>query len=98
MRHPLEVYLAHVEVITQETRYSFAAIVQHLGGFILSGIFLAFDQRTDSVNLSSITRLPGPGQINKLGAPATEDSGTLLNGRGAITSLPKTSSSLEEIA
>jgi hypothetical protein len=80
MQHPLEIHIAYVDVVAQDTPYSFLVDAQHLCDLPLGWASLASDQRTDSVRLSSVTRPPGPGQISKLCAPAIEGCGPLLEG------------------
>jgi hypothetical protein len=59
--------------------YNFMVDPQRLDDLLLRLVSLAFDQRTDSVDLSSVTRPPGPRQISMLGVPAIEGCGLLLD-------------------
>jgi hypothetical protein len=45
----------------------------------LGHVHLAFDRQRDNVGLSRVTEPPGHGQINKLGAPAIDGCGSLLD-------------------
>jgi hypothetical protein len=80
MRQSFEIHLPRLQITAQDRFHSFVVNTQDLRSLFLAQISLAFDQRTDSVNGCSVTEPPGPRQVSKVGAPALEGGGPLLDG------------------
>jgi hypothetical protein len=80
MQQPFEIHLPHVQITAQDGFHSFVVNTEDLCTLFLGQVSLAFDQRTDSVNVCTFTGPLGPRQISKVGAPALEGCGPLLDG------------------
>jgi hypothetical protein len=80
MRQPFEIHLPHLQITVQDGFHSFVVNTQDMRNLFLGQVSLAFGQRTDSVNVCNVMGPIVPRQISKVGVPALESSGPLLDG------------------
>jgi hypothetical protein len=69
VQNPLESYASHGQIAAQDAFGDLTIVVQRLGDYLLGEVLFNSDQRTDSVDLSSLAPHPGPGQLSEFRTP-----------------------------